>query len=214
MLSMIEERADWCISRQRHWGLPIPVFYCEDCGKPICTTDTINTVSELFGKEGSNCWYEKDAAELLPDGFVCPHCGGKHFTKETDTLDGWFDSGSTHFVVLDGREGMRWPADLYLEGADQYRGWFQSSLLTAVGVKGEAPYRAVLTHGWTVDGEGRAMHQSLGNAMAPEEIVNKYGADLLRLWVASSDYKVDVRVSDAIFKQLSQAYLKIRNTAK
>ncbi len=214
MLSMIEERADWCISRQRHWGLPIPVFYCEDCGKPICTTDTINTVSELFGKEGSNCWYEKDAAELLPDGFVCPHCGGKHFTKETDTLDGWFDSGSTHFVVLDGREGMRWPADLYLEGADQYRGWFQSSLLTAVGVKGEAPYRAVLTHGWTVDGEGRAMHKSLGNAMAPEEIVNKYGADLLRLWVASSDYKVDVRVSDAIFKQLSQAYLKIRNTAK
>lgn len=212
---MVRERADWCISRQRHWGLPIPVFYCEDCGKPICTDETINVVSEMFAQYGSNSWYEKDASEILSKDFKCPHCGGNHFTKETDTLDGWFDSGSTHFVVLENDPDAKWPADLYLEGADQYRGWFQSSLLTAVGAKGEgAPYKTVLTHGWVVDGEGKAMHKSLGNSIAPEEIIKVYGADLLRLWVASSDYRVDVRVSDNIFKQLSQAYLKIRNSAR
>jgi len=212
---MVRERADWCISRQRHWGLPIPVFYCSDCGKPICTDEAINAVANLFAEKGSNAWYELEAEDILPKEFKCPHCGGIHFTKETDTLDGWFDSGSTHFVVLENNPDMKWPADMYLEGADQYRGWFQSSLLTAVGAKGQgAPYKTVLTHGWVVDGEGKAMHKSLGNSIAPEEIIKQYGADLLRLWVASSDYHVDVRVSDNIFKQLSQAYLKIRNTAR
>ena len=213
--SMVRERADWCISRQRHWGLPIPVFYCEDCGKPVCTDETIDAVAKLFGEKGSNAWYEDEASDILPSGFTCPHCGGKHFTKETDTLDGWFDSGSSHFYVLEQREGHHFPADVYLEGADQYRGWFQSSLLTAVGAKGEgAPFRTVLTHGWVVDGEGKAMHKSLGNSVAPEEMIVKYGADLVRLWVASSDYHVDIRTSDAIFKQLSDAYRKIRNTAR
>ena len=220
MISMINERADWCISRQRHWGLPIPVFYCDDCKQPIADDTTIKAVSDMFAAEGSNSWFDKSADEILPAGYKCPHCGGTHFTKETDTLDGWFDSGSTHFAVLEDGElskwsGMQWPADLYLEGADQYRGWFQSSLLTAVGAKGQgAPYRQVLTHGWVVDGEGKAMHKSLGNSIAPEEIIKKYGADILRLWVASSDYQVDVRVSDPIFKQLSETYRKIRNTAR
>ena len=215
MKSMIRERADWCISRQRHWGLPIPVVYCEKCGKPICTEDTINKIAEIFAAEGSNAWFDKEAAELLPEGFVCPVCGDTHFTKETDTLDGWFDSGSTHFSVLEEDKTMPWPADMYLEGADQYRGWFQSSLLTAVGAKGEgAPYKSVLTHGWVVDGEGKAMHKSLGNGVDPADVIKKYGADLLRLWAASADYTVDVRVSDNIFKQLSETYRKIRNTAR
>ncbi len=212
--SMVRERADWCISRQRHWGLPIPVFYCEDCGKPVCNDATIDAVSRLFGEKGSNAWYELSAGEILPEGFACPHCGGKRFRQETDTLDGWFDSGSTHIASLKKGDAAHWPADLYLEGADQYRGWFQSSLLTAVATQGRAPYKEVLTHGWVVDGEGKAMHKSLGNSIAPEEIVKKFGADVLRMWVASSDYRVDVRVSDDIFKQLSQAYLKIRNTCR
>ena len=213
---MVRERADWCISRQRHWGLPIPVFYCDECKKPICNDETIARVSELFSAHGSNIWYEKTATELLPDGFVCPHCGGKHFTQETDTLDGWFDSGSTHFSVIDDNPNTHWPADLYLEGADQYRGWFQSSLLTAVGARGEsqAPFKTVLTHGWVVDGEGKAMHKSLGNGVDPLDMIKKYGADLVRLWVASADYRVDVRASDLIFKQLSDAYRKIRNTVR
>ncbi len=214
MTSMIRERADWCISRQRHWGLPIPVFYCKDCGKPICTKESIAAVSALFGEKGSNAWFQMEAEEILPEGFSCPHCGGKHFIKETDTLDGWFDSGSTHFASLHKNDPSQWPADLYLEGADQYRGWFQSSLLTAVATRGRAPYKATLTHGWTVDGEGRAMHKSLGNSVLPDELIPKYGADLLRLWAASADYKVDMRCSENIFKQLSDRYLKIRNTAR
>ncbi|MBR4053459.1 MAG: isoleucine--tRNA ligase [Clostridia bacterium] len=215
MVSMINERADWCISRQRHWGLPIPVLYCKDCGKPICTEETINHISAVFEAEGSNAWFEREAARLLPEGFACPDCGCKSFEKETDTLDGWFDSGSTHFDVLDGRDGHSRPADLYLEGGDQYRGWFQASLLTAIGSGlEEAPYKAVLTHGWTVDGEGKAMHKSLGNGVEPESIIKVYGADILRLWVASSDYRVDVRCSDAIFKQLAESYRKIRNTCR
>jgi len=214
MESMIRERADWCISRQRHWGLPIPVFYCQDCGKPVCTPETIQAVSEIFRAEGSNAWFLHTAAELLPEGFTCPHCGGKTFTQETDTLDGWFDSGSTHIASMELDSPGVWPCDLYLEGGDQYRGWFQSSLLTAVAVKGGAPYRSVLTHGWTVDGEGRAMHKSLGNSVLPDELIPKYGAELLRLWAASADYKLDMRCSDAIFKQLSDKYLKIRNTAR
>ena len=215
MIQMVRERADWCISRQRHWGLPIPVFYCDKCNKPVCTDETIDAVSKVFGEYGSNAWFEKEANEILPEGFVCPHCGGTHFYKETDTLDGWFDSGSSHFAVIENNPDQKWPADLYLEGADQYRGWFQSSMLTAIGAKGEgAPYKAVLTHGWVVDGEGKAMHKSLGNSIAPEEMIKKYGADIVRLWVASSDYRVDVRVSDNIFQQLSETYRKIRNTAR
>ena len=214
MISMITERSDWCISRQRHWGLPIPVFYCADCGKPICTPETIARISEIFREKGSNAWFSMDAEALLPAGFKCPDCGGVHFTKETDTLDGWFDSGSTHFASMQLDSPGTWPADLYLEGGDQYRGWFQSSMLTAVALRGTAPYRAVLTHGWTVDGEGKVMHKSLGNGVAPEDIVKKYGADIARLWAASADYRLDMRCSDAIFRQLSDKYLKIRNTAR
>ncbi len=212
MEQMISERADWCISRQRHWGLPIPVFYCDECKKPICNDDTIGAVSELFASKGSNAWFDTDASDILPKGFVCPVCGkGKRFTKEENTLDGWFDSGSSHFVVLG--DGV---SDIYLEGGDQYRGWFQSSLLTMVGATGKvgAPYKTVLTHGWVVDGEGKAMHKSLGNSVSPDDMVKKYGADLVRLWAAASDYHVDVRCSDNIFKQLSEAYRKIRNTAR
>ncbi len=211
---MVRERADWCISLQRHWGLPIPVFYCADCGKPICTPETIARVSELFATHGSNYWFEMEAADLLPEGFTCD-CGGKAFTKETNTLDGWFDSGSSHFAVLENKPDQKWPADVYLEGGDQYRGWFQSSLLTAIGAKGEgAPYKTVLTHGWVVDGEGRTMHKSLGNGVDPDDMVKKYGADLVRLWAASGDYHVDVRCSDALFRQLSEIYRKVRNTAR
>ena len=214
MVSMIKERSDWCISRQRYWGLPIPVFYCADCGEIICDEQTIERVASLFAAHGSNVWFEKEASELLPNGYTCPKCGGTHFAKETDTLDGWFDSGSTNLAVLEGRKELKWPADLYLEGADQYRGWFQSSLLEAVAVRGGSPYKAVLTHGWTVDGEGKAMHKSLGNTVAPEDMIKKYGAEMVRLWVASSDYRVDVRVSEPIFKQLSESYRKIRNTLR
>ncbi|MBD5155063.1 MAG: isoleucine--tRNA ligase [Oscillibacter sp.] len=214
MISMIKERADWCISRQRRWGLPIPVFYCEDCGKPICDDTTIETVSKLFAAEGSNAWYEKNAEEILPAGYKCPHCGGVHFTKEEDTLDGWFDSGSTHFASMQKDQGF-WPATVYMEGLDQYRGWFQSSLLTAVGALGKgAPFKECVTHGWTVDGEGKAMHKSLGNGVDPNEIFKKYGADMIRLWAGSADYHADVRCSDNILKQLSQNYLKFRNTAR
>ncbi len=214
MRAMIQERTDWCISRQRRWGLPIPVFYCKECGKPVCTDESIESVAAIFAEKGSNAWFEMDAQDLLPKDFVCPHCGGKHFDKETDTLDGWFDSGSTHYASMEKDQGF-WPATVYLEGADQYRGWFQSSLLTAVGALGRtAPFKECITHGWTVDGEGRAMHKSLGNGMDPNEIIKKYGADLLRLWAGSADYHVDVRCSDDIFKQLSQNYLKFRNTAK
>ena len=213
--SMVLERTDWCISRQRRWGLPIPVFYCKDCGKPVCTEESIEAVANLFEKKGSNAWFDMEAEEILPKGFTCPHCGkSTGFEKETDTLDGWFDSGSTHFASMKKDQGF-WPADMYLEGLDQYRGWFQSSLLTAVGAfGGGAPFRECVTHGWTVDGEGKAMHKSLGNGVDPAEVFEKYGADILRLWAASADYHADVRCSDAIFKQLAQNYLKFRNTAR
>ena len=214
MVSMIAERNDWCISRQRVWGVPIPIFYCEKCGKDIVTPETIKRVSSLFREHGSNIWFDQTADELIPEGFKCPECGHDHFTKESDIMDVWFDSGSTHSAVLDEREGLKFPADVYLEGGDQYRGWFQSSMLTSIATKGVAPYKQIITHGWTVDGEGKAMHKSLGNTVAPEEIIKDYGADILRLWVSSTDYRQDVRISKEILKQLSDAYLKIRNTAR
>ncbi|MCR5138197.1 MAG: isoleucine--tRNA ligase [Oscillospiraceae bacterium] len=214
MGAMIRERSDWCISRQRRWGLPIPVFYCDDCGKPVCTEESIEAVAAVFEQEGSNAWFERDAMSLLPEGFSCPHCGGKHFSKETNTLDGWFDSGSTHFAAMQRDQGF-WPSTMYIEGGDQYRGWFQSSLLVAVGALGKgAPYQECLTHGWTVDGEGREMHKSLGNGVDPKELIDEFGADIVRLWAGSADYHVDVRCSHEIFKQLSQNYLKFRNTAR
>ena len=216
MVAMLAERSDWCISRQRHWGLPIPVFYCEACEKPVCTPSSIDAVAELFGEKGSNAWYEMEAGAILPKDFTCPHCNANKFSKGSDTLDCWFDSGSTHVEVLSSGNFpcLSFPADLYLEGGDQYRGWFQSSMLTSIAVNGVAPYKRIITNGWTVDGEGKAMHKSLGNAVAPEEFIRDYGADVLRLWVASTDYRTDVRMSKEIAKQLSDIYLKIRNTAR
>ncbi|MBR5294246.1 MAG: isoleucine--tRNA ligase [Oscillospiraceae bacterium] len=215
MTSMIRERADWCISRQRRWGLPIPVFYCKDCGKPVSTPESIAKISKLFDEKGSNAWFEMEAMELVPENFTCPHCSGRDFDKETDTLDCWFDSGSTHYASLMHRTPELWPADVYLEGADQYRGWFQSSLLTSVGALDQgAPFKQVLTHGWVVDGQGRAMHKSLGNGVDPADLIKDFGADIVRLWAASSDYHADVRCSKEIFKQIAQNYLKFRNTAR
>ncbi len=210
---MVMDRSDWCISRQRTWGVPIPIFYCKHCGKAIINEDTINAIANLYEKEGSDAWYKYEASEILPKGFKC-ECGCTEFTKEMDIMDVWFDSGVSHAAVCNEEHGLRWPADLYLEGADQYRGWFQSSLLTSVAAKGRAPYKAVCTHGWVVDGEGKAMHKSLGNGMSPDEVTDKYGADILRTWVASSDYHADIRISNDILKQLSDAYRKIRNTAR
>lgn len=213
--SMVLERADWCISRQRKWGVPIPVVYCKDCGKEIIDDGVMQKVSDIFGKEGSDAWYAHDAEYFLPEGFKCPHCGKSNgFEKESDIMDVWFDSGSSHAAVCRKRPYLKWPADVYLEGADQYRGWFQSSLLTSVAAGDGAPYKQIITHGWTVDGEGRKMSKSLGNGIAPQEIISKYGADILRLWVASADYHADIRISPEILKQISDNYRKIRNTAR
>ena len=212
--NMVTDRSDWCISRQRLWGVPIPIFYCEECGEAHIDDASIKAVSELFRKEGSDAWWTHEASEILPAGTKCKKCGCEKFRKETDIMDVWFDSGSSHAAVLMEHPGLQWPADLYLEGADQYRGWFQSSLLTSVAWKGVAPYKAVCTHGWVVDAQGKTMHKSLGNGIAPEEVTDKFGADILRLWVASSDYHSDIRISNDILKQLSEVYRKIRNTAR
>ncbi|MEW6308851.1 MAG: isoleucine--tRNA ligase [Bacillota bacterium] len=208
--NMVAERSDWCISRQRAWGVPIPIFYCEGCGEVLLTEDSLAAVAELFRREGSDGWFTRTAAEILPAGTTC-QCGHARFRQEKDIMDVWFDSGTTHASVLS-RPELAWPADLYLEGSDQHRGWFQSSLLTAAATRGSAPYRAVLTHGFVLDGEGRAMHKSLGNTVHPEEVMRQYGADILRLWVASSDFKDDVRISGDILKQLAEVYRKLRNT--
>ncbi len=215
--SMVADRGDWCISRQRVWGVPIPIFYCEGCGEVVVNEATLRAVRDLFSREGSNAWFARPAHEILPPGFSCPHCGRSGpdaFRKESDTMDVWFDSGSSHAAVLETRPELAWPADLYLEGSDQHRGWFQSSLLTSVATRGAAPYRAVLTHGFVVDGEGRKMSKSLGNVIEPERVIEEYGADILRLWVTSADYRADVRVSNEILKQLAEVYRKIRNTCR
>lgn len=211
LFNMIKDREDWCISRQRAWGVPIPVFYGED-GEPIITDETIAHVSDLFREHGSNVWFEREAKDLLPVGFTSPHSPNGKFTKETDIMDVWFDSGSSHQAVLVEREELQRPADLYLEGSDQYRGWFNSSLSTGVAVTGKAPYKGILSHGFALDGEGRKMSKSLGNTIIPNKVMDQLGADILRLWVASVDYQADVRVSDAILKQVAEVYRKIRNT--
>lgn len=209
--NMVRDRGDWCISRQRAWGVPIPVFYAEN-GDSIITDETIEHVSNLFREHGSNVWFERTAKELLPEGFTHPGSPNGEFTKEQDIMDVWFDSGSSHQAVLEEREDLVRPADLYLEGSDQYRGWFNSSLSTAVAVTGKAPYKGVLSHGFALDGQGRKMSKSIGNVVVPAKVMKQLGADILRLWVASVDYQADVRVSDEILKQVAEVYRKIRNT--
>ena len=212
--NMVADRGDWCISRQRTWGVPIPIFYCGECNEPIINDQTIEHVSQLFREHGSEIWFAKDANELVPAGLACEKCSHQGFRKETDIMDVWFDSGSSHAAVLETNPDLAWPADLYLEGSDQHRGWFNSSLSTAVATRGTAPYKAVLTHGFLVDEQGRKMSKSMGNGIDPLEVINKLGADILRLWVASADYKADVAISQGILKQITESYRKIRNTCR
>ncbi|SFR14408.1 isoleucine--tRNA ligase [Desulfoscipio geothermicus] len=215
--NMVANRGDWCVSRQRTWGVPIPIFYCGACGKEIINDLTISHLQKLFREHGSDVWFAREAADLVPEGLTCPACGAGEFTKETDIMDVWFDSGSSHLAVLDEPEKwpeLHWPADLYLEGSDQHRGWFNSSLSTSVAVTGQAPYRAVLTHGFVVDENGRKMSKSLGNVVDPLKVIKQMGADILRLWVSSADYRGDLAVSQGILKQLTEAYRKIRNTCR
>ncbi len=214
--NMVEGRSDWCISRQRAWGVPIPVFYCEDCGEAIVTDETIENVAKMFEKESSDAWVKHTAEELLPAGFKCPKCGGKHFSKERDIMDVWFDSGVTWRAVVEKRadELGHTPVDMYLEGSDQHRGWFQSSLLTSIATQGKAPYKTVLTHGFVFGEDGRKMSKSLGNYIRPDDIIKNYGADILRLWAASVDYRNDTKIGDNIIKQLAEIFKKTRNTAR
>ncbi|HOV85696.1 MAG TPA: isoleucine--tRNA ligase [Syntrophobacteraceae bacterium] len=212
--NMIANRPDWCISRQRSWGVPIIVFTCEDCGGVLAAPEVFDHVSALFEKEGADCWFERSAEELLPENAKCTGCGGRRLKKEMDILDVWFDSGVSYAGVLEARPYLRSPADLYLEGSDQHRGWFHSSLLAAVGTRNAAPYKTVLTHGFVVDGQGYKMSKSLGNVIAPEEIIRQYGAEVLRLWVSAEDYRDDIRISPDILKRLSEAYRRIRNTCR
>ena len=214
--NMVENRSDWCISRQRAWGVPIPVFYCKDCGEVIVNDETINHVADLFEKESSDAWVNHTTEELMPKGYKCPKCGSVHFRKETDIMDVWFDSGCTHRAVVQKRseELGELPVEMYLEGSDQHRGWFQSSLLTSVATTGKAPYKTVLTHGFVLDGEGRKMSKSLGNVVLPQEVIKVYGTDVLRLWAASIDYRNDVKIGDTIIKQLVEIFKKTRNTAR
>jgi isoleucyl-tRNA synthetase len=211
---MLETRPDWCISRQRSWGVPIPVFYCKSCNQPILSSELCNHIGAIFNREGSDAWFDRAVTELLPPDFVCPSCGNNEFSKEEDILDVWFDSGVSHAAVVETRSELGGVSDLYLEGSDQHRGWFHTALLTSVATRARPPYRSVLTHGFTLDGKGRKMSKSLGNVIAPQEITKKYGAEVLRLWTAAEDYREDVRISDEIINRLVEAYRKLRNTAR
>ncbi len=211
---MIANRPDWCISRQRAWGVPITVFYCKDCSRKVITQEIIDYVANLVEKNGADIWFSEPEENLVPQGTCCPGCGGKKFKKETDILDVWFDSGISHAAVMEKRENLYSPSDLYLEGSDQHRGWFHSSLLCSTGTRGVAPYKSVLTHGFVVDGKGKAMHKSAGNVIAPETLIKKYGAEILRLWVAGEDYRDNIKVSDEIMQRLTEAYRRIRNTCR
>jgi isoleucyl-tRNA synthetase len=213
MRNMLTGRPDWCVSRQRVWGVPIPAFYCTSCNQVIADAAVIRHVADIFEKESADAWYKREARELLPEDFTCP-CGGTEFTKETDILDVWFDSGSSSIAVLEARDHLRWPADVYIEGGDQFRGWFNSSLMVGLAVHDRAPYDAVLCHGWTLDAQGKAMHKSAGNAISPDEVNSKLGAEVLRLWCVSSNYMDDMRCSDEILQRVSDGYRKLRNTAR
>lgn len=214
MRNMLKGRPDWCVSRQRVWGVPIPAFYCQKCQGIVADATVIRHVADIFEKESADAWYKRDAGELLPDGFKCRKCGGKDFTKETDILDVWFDSGSSSIAVLENRDNLRWPADIYMEGGDQFRGWFNSSLFIGLAVHDRAPYETVMTYGWAVDAQGKAMHKSAGNAVSPDEVVPRLGAEVLRLWCVASNYFDDLRCSDEILQRVADGYRKVRNTAR
>ena len=211
---MVENRPDWCISRQRLWGVPITMFYCKGCDSELMTQEILDHVVGLVRKHGADVWFEREAGDLMPTGTLCPKCGGGDFKKETNILDVWFDSGVSHAAVLEHRPNLASPADMYLEGNDQHRGWFHSSLLESVGTRGRAPYLNVLTHGFVVDGEGKKMSKSVGNVIDSQTIIDAYGAEILRLWVAAEDYTEDIRISSEILKRLVEAYRRIRNTSR
>ena len=211
---MVESRPDWCVSRQRAWGVPIIAFCCKGCKEFLKSKEISEHIAEMVEKDGTDIWFEKDVSDLLPNGTTCSKCGSKDFQKETDILDVWFDSGVSQAAVVEKNDDLLWPADLYLEGSDQHRGWFQSSLLTSIGTRGKAPYKTVLTHGYVVDGEGKKMSKSAGNVITPDQVIKKSGAEVLRLWVASENYREDIKISDEILKRLTEAYRKIRNTIR
>jgi isoleucyl-tRNA synthetase len=209
---MVSLRPDWCLSRQRLWGVPIPILYCKKCDKSVITNEIINKIEDLIKEYGADIWMEKDEKELLPDGFKCPYCQEQEFVKEKDILDVWYDTGVSHLAVLKNSSELRWPADLYLEGSDQHRGWFQTSLITSCGIEKIAPYKTVLTHGFVVDAEGRKMSKSLGNVVTPEELIKKHGAEIVRIWSISENYQQDIRISDNIIDNVVMTYKRIRNT--
>src|SRR6185295_5036542 len=214
MRNMLKGRPDWCVSRQRVWGVNIPVFYCARCNEAVADPAVINHVADVFEKESGDAWYTHDAKDLMPPGYTCAGCGAQEWTKETDILDVWFDSGTSSIAVLENREELRWPADVYIEGGDQFRGWFNSSLMVGVAAHDRAPYKTVITHGWTLDAQGHAMHKSAGNAVEPEKVIKQSGAEIIRLWCASSNYFDDMRASDEILQRVTDGYRKLRNTAR
>jgi isoleucyl-tRNA synthetase len=214
MRNMLKGRPDWCVSRQRVWGVSIPVFYCAKCTEAVADPAVINYVADVFEKESGDAWWTRDAKDLMPPGYTCNGCGAQEWTKETDILDVWFDSGTSSIAVLENREELRWPADVYIEGGDQFRGWFNSSLMVGIAAHDRAPYKTVITHGWTLDAQGRAMHKSAGNAIEPEKVFKQSGAETIRLWCASSNYFDDVRGSDEILQRVTDGYRKLRNTAR
>ncbi len=211
---MLKGRPDWCVSRQRVWGVNIPIFYCASCNEAVADPAVINHVADIFEKESGDAWYTRDAKDLLPPGYTCSGCGAQEWTKETDILDVWFDSGTSSIAVLENREELRWPADVYIEGGDQFRGWFNSSLMVGIAAHDRAPYKTVITHGWTLDAQGRAMHKSAGNAIEPDKVIKQSGAEIIRLWCASSNYFDDMRGSDEILQRVTDGYRKLRNTAR